>query len=663
MDRRQVKERIEKLKKEINHHRYLYLVLDRQEISDAALDSLKHELEKLERQFPEFASPDSPTQRIGGQALDKFRKIKHRVKQWSFNDAFGKEEILEWDERLRRFLKKDITLDFTAELKIDGLHVILTYERGIFKTGATRGNGVFGEDVTQNLKTIESIPLRLEKEANIVVEGEVFMKKSVFEKINKERIQKKEELFANPRNAAAGAVRQLDSKIAAQRKLDCFIYDLSWPEKEIPPAQKEELEKLKELGFKVDKHFKHCKNINEVLEFWQEWQKKRESEDYWIDGIVIKVNRRQEQEKLGFTGKAPRWALAAKWPGEEATTVVQDILVQVGRTGKITPVAVLEPVRLVGSTVSRATLHNLDEIKRLDVRVGDTVIVQKAGDVIPAILEVLIKLRPKNSKDFKMPILCPVCRSKIIRPKNEVAHYCSNKKCGAVHRRALYHFVSKKTFNIEGLGPKIIDRLLDEGLIRDAADIFSLKEEDIKPLERFAEKSAKNLMEAIEKSKKIPLSRFLFALGIKHLGEEASFELADFFGVLEKIKRAEVDDLVKTKNMGPVLSESIYQWFQDKNNLDLLDKLEKAGIEIISPRHLLKKKFGGKTFVLTGELDSMTRDEAKEKIRDLGGDIAGSVSLKTDFVVAGKEPGSKYDKAKRLGIKIINEKEFLSMIR
>lgn len=671
MTREEAKKRIEKLKKEINYHRYLYHVLDRQEISDDALDSLKHELYELEQKYPEFITPDSPTQRIGGKPLDKFEKVKHIVSQWSFNDAFEEKEILDFDKRLKKELGLD-KLDYTAELKIDGMHIILTYKKGIFEIGATRGDGRIGENVTQNLKTIESIPLKIEKPIDVVVEGEVFMRKSVFEKLNKEREKRGEELLANPRNAASGAVRQLDPKITAERKLDCFIYDLSWPEKEIPQTQKEELEKLMELGFKVNKKFKYCKDIKEVIDFWKEWGKKRESEDYWIDGIVVKVNKREYQEKLGYTGKAPRWAIAFKWPGEQATTILENVIFQVGRTGKITPVAVLKPVNIRGTKITRATLHNADEIERLGVKIGDTIIVEKAGDVIPRVVKALPALRPENAKEIKFPEICPICGSKIIRPEGEVAHYCSNKNCGAKRKNHLYYFVSKKAFDIEGLGPKIIDQLMDEGLISDAPDLFLLKEGDLEPLERFAEKSASNIVNAIKKSKKITLPRLLVSCGIKYVGEETaelltekfSPKIKDINSFIDFFQNISKEELEKIEGIGPKVAESIKSWFSERDNVKLLKDLSKVGVQIEKYLPKVKsQKLRGEIFVFTGELESMSRDKAKERVEELGAKAVDSVSKKTTIVVVGENPGSKLEKAKKLGIKIINEKEFLDLIK
>jgi len=664
----EIKQRIEKLKKEINHHRYLYHVLDKVEISDAALDSLKHELETLEQKFPEFITPDSPTQRIGGKPLDQFKKVAHVVPQWSFNDAFTPDEIREFDARVRRFLRdagsgENIIPDYTAELKIDGLHVVLTYKKGILATGATRGDGKIGEDVTQNLKTIESIPLKLEQELDLVAEGEVFMAKSVLEKLNKERQKKGEQLLANPRNAAAGAIRQLDSKIAKERRLDCFCYDLSWAGNfPAPVTQKDELEKLKELGFKVNKNWKYCADIEEAVKFWQFWLKHREKEDYWIDGIVLKLNSGDWQKRLGYTGKAPRWAIAFKFPAEQATTVVEDIVVQVGRTGALTPVAHLKPVIVMGSTISRATLHNEDEIRRLGLKIGDTVVIQKAGDVIPEVLKVLLNLRTGQEKDFKMPKKCPICGSAVARPEGEVATYCTNKKCYAQDLRRLIHFASRKAFDIRGMGRKIVQRFVDEKLIASAADIFELTKDDISVLARFGEKSADNLIEAIKKAKIITLSRFIYALGIHHVGEEMSYDLSLHFKNLENIKKASAEDLTRSRDVGPVVAESIHRFFRDPGNIKLINDLKKTGVKII-PDKQPEGRLAGRSFVITGTLSAMSREEAHDKIRALGGNVGSAVSAKTSYVVAGENPGSKYERAKKMGVKILNEKEFLKTIK
>ena len=680
MFKNQIQERIEKLKKEINYHRYLYHVLDQQKISDAALDSLKNELLKLERENPEFITNDSPTQRIGGQPLEKFKKIKHEIKQWSFNDAFDPQEIYDWEIRNKNFLEKQEKInfiDYLCELKIDGLHVVLTYKNGIFVSGATRGDGKIGEDVTQNLKTIESIPLKLEKPMDIIVEGEVWMSKKIFQELNKKRKDKGEQEFANPRNAAAGTIRQLNSKIVAERKLDCFVYDLVWSNNgDLPFSQKDELETLKKLGFKVNPNFQYCENIVQIVKYWEKWKEKKETQNYWIDGIVIKINKRKIQEALGYTGKAPRWAIAFKFPAEQTTTIVKDIIIQVGRTGVLTPVAILEPVKIMGSIVSRATLHNEDEIKRLDIKIGDTIIIQKAGDVIPDIIQVLPKLRTNKEKKFEMPLKCPICNSETKRLKDEAAYYCANQNCFAQQKEKIIHFVSKKGFNIDGFGEKIVEQLMNAKLIGNPADIFKLTQGDLEPLERFAKKSSQNLIEAIEKNKKINLAKFIFALGIRHIGEETAqllteqflcsinFQILKIKDLIFYFKNLSQEDLEQINGIGIEMAKSILQWFKNEKNIKLLAELEKAGIEIICPSIIQKKPeqlLKNKTFILTGELESMTRDEAKEKIKNLGGKVLNSVNKKIDYVIVGKNPGSKYKKAQEMKIKIINEQEFYKL--
>ncbi len=683
MTKKQAKQRIEKLKKEIHHHRYLYHVLDRQEISDEALDSLKHELYQLEQKYPEFIAPDSPTQRVGGKPLDKFKKVKHDTPMLSMEDAFNEQELQDWKKRIHKKIQKTKlskkSFEYFAEMKIDGFAISLIYKQGLFVQGSTRGNGRIGEDVTQNLKTIESVPLKLKiygempnskinnnakkliNQGTIEVRGEVYMTKKVFDKINKQREKENKPLYANPRNTAAGSIRQLDPKLAAFRDLKFLAYDLVTDFGQETHQQEHQITKA--LGFKTDPG-KYCKNLKEVMRFFKQIEKKREKLPFQIDGIVVNINHNQTFKQLGVAGKAPRGRIALKFPGKQATTVIEDIKVQVGRTGAITPVAILKPVKLGGTIISRATLHNQDEIDRLGVRIGDTVIIQRAGDVIPDVVKVLKRMRAGNEKKFHIPKKCPICGSKLVRPKGEVVHRCTNKRCGAIQKQKLYHFVSKKAFDIEGLGPKIIDQLMDEGLVSSPADIFELEEGDLIPLERFAEKSASNLVSAIEDSKKISLSRFIYALGIRHVGEETAIDLADHFNSLKKLKQTDVNELVEIEDVGEVVAKSIYHWFQNKRNLKLLDKLDKVGVNIVNPKRRVKsKKLKGKIFVFTGELKNMSRDEAKQKIRQLGGDPSSSVSKNTDYLVVGKQPGSKYDQAKKLKVKIIKEKKFLNMLK
>jgi len=687
LTKEEARKRIDKLRKEIQHHDYLYYVLDSPEISDATYDSLKRELIELEKRFPEFITPDSPSQRIGGPALEKFEKVRHKIPMLSLQDAMNEEEIGDWQERIQKLLAPSERLDYFAELKMDGLAVTLVYKDGIFFKGATRGDGFIGEEITQNLKTIKSIPLRLRieelekvlkkkiKAREIEIRGEVFMSKKAFLEVNREQKKRGEIAFANPRNAAAGSVRQLDQKITASRKLDFYGYQIIT---EIGQKTHQEVHQfLKILGFKENPYNRFCKNLEEVIDFHQQIAKIREKLPYEIDGIVVTVNNDEISKKLGVVGRTPRGSIAYKFPAAEATTKIKNIIIQVGRTGKLTPVALLEPVKVKGVTISRATLHNEDEIKRLDVKIGDTVIVQRAGDVIPDVIGVLKNLRTGKEKKFQMPKKCPICGSKVYRKEGEVDHYCSNKKCFASQRRYLYHFVSKKAFDIEHLGPKVIDQLVNEGLIKDGADIFSLTQNDLEPLERFAEKSAQNLIEAINKAKKIPLSRFIYSLGIRHIGEENAQLLAQqavtklkikneklkIKEVLKVFQKLSLEELQSIPGIGPIVGQSIYDWFHNEKNIKFLEKLEKNGVELEVPKIKFSLKLKGKIFVLTGALKSMTRDEAKEKIRLLGGDVSSSVSKNTDFVVVGEEPGSKYEKAKRFGVKIINENEFLAMLK
>lgn len=671
MTKAEAKIRIEKLRKEINRYRYLYHVLDKSEISDAANDSLKHELDKLEREYPEFITPDSPTQRVGGEPLKEFVKVRHAIPMLSLNDAFSEEEMRDWEKRILKLLPSGTKLDYYAEIKMDGLAVSLIYRDGIFALGATRGNGQVGEDVTHNLKTIEAIPLRLETEhlpeawrrlvkGTVEVRGEVYMTKAVLERLNKLQSKRGGPEFANPRNAAAGSIRQLDPKIAAQRQLNFYAYDLITDFGQKTHAESHEL--FHKLGFKNNPENQPGRDLEEVIKYYHRIEKKRPSLPYQMDGVVVNVNNIATFRKLGVAGKAPRGAIAFKYPAEQATTIVEDIQVQVGRTGALTPVAWLKPVQVAGSIISRATLHNEDEIRRLDVRIGDTVIIQKAGDVIPDIVEALPKLRTGHERKFHFPKKCPVCGSPVIRREGEAAYYCTNSKCFAQSKEALYHFVSKTAFDIDGLGPKIIDQLWEKGLIRDSADIYNLTKDDLQPLERFAEKSAANLVEAIAKSREITLARFIYGLGIRHVGEETAIDLAQHFGTLEKIRQANQAELQAVFEIGEVVAESVESYFKKAENVRLLEKLLKNGVKIINPKRRAAT-LTGKTFVLTGTLASLTRDEAKAKIREAGGDVSSSVSSETDYVVAGEEPGSKLDKAKKLGIKVLAEPEFLKMIR
>jgi DNA ligase (NAD+) len=663
----EIKERVEKLRASIEHHRYNYHVLDKEEISDTALDSLKNELVLLEKEYPELITPDSPTQRVAGKPLDQFVKVPHKVPQWSFNDAFTEEDIIDFDGRVKKIIKaeleKDIDPEYVCELKIDGLKIVLEYEKGLLKTAATRGDGRIGEDVTMNVRTIQSVPLKLTKPVDSIVEGEIWLSKSNFERLNKKQAKEGKPLYANPRNVAAGTIRQLDPSIVAGRNLEAFVYDIARYDK-VPPTQVGELVLLQELGFKVNRHFKECRDIQAVIAYWKEWQKKKDKQDYWIDGIVVKVNEKFYQTALGYTGKAPRYAIAFKFPAEQVTTIVEDIVLQIGRTSVLTPVAHLKPVLVAGSTVSRATLHNEDEIHRLDVRVGDTVVLQKAGDVIPDIVKVLTELRTGKEKPYVFPKKVPECGGdgSIERIPGQAAYRCVFKDSFAVQKRRLYHFAGKHAFDIDGLGPKIIDRLLEEHLISTAYDVFTLKYGDLEGLEGFQEKSINNLLSALEKARRVELARFIIALSIPQVGEETANDVALYFRSIENIKNASIEELQAIDGVGDVVAQAIFNWFRDTINKDFLKKFLKE-VEIINPASKGKQPLKGMIFVLTGTLASLDRDQAKEKIRALGGDVSSSVSAKTSYVVAGESAGSKLDKAEELGVKVLDEEAFLKMIK
>ena len=662
------KERYEKLKKVLNYHRHLYYVLDTPEIPDSAYDELEEELRRLEQAYPELITVDSPTQRVGGEPQKEFKKVTHTVAQWSFNDAFTPDDMYAFDTRVKRVLGTD-DVAYTCELKIDGLKVVLMYEEGVLKTAATRGDGVVGEDVTHNVRTINSVPLALPRPVEVVVEGEIWMSEQALQKTNKERALQSEPLFANPRNAAAGSVRQLDPKVAAARGLDTFIYDVAKTSEKLSGTQAQELEYLKELGFKVNPHHKLFDSIDGVILYWREWQKKSKSQGYWIDGVVVKVNDTAQQEKLGYTGKAPRFAIAFKFPAEQVTTVVEDIVLQIGRTGVLTPVAHLRPVLVAGSTVSRATLHNEDEITRLDVRVGDTVILQKAGDVIPDIVRVLVDLRTGKEKPYQWPTHVPECGGDglIERIPGQAAWRCVAKDSFAQMRRKFRHFASKGALNIEGMGPSTVDALLEAQLVQHFDDFFTLTEGDLRTLEGFAEVSAKKLLESISRvSKRVPLARLITGLSIPQVGEETAILLARRFETIDNIAKAKEVDLQVISGIGDVVAREIVSWFTLVENKELIQRLKKLisieNVELISSLNLDNLPLAGKTFVLTGTMENMSRDEAKEKIRALGGDVSSSVSKKTSYVVAGAEAGSKLDKAQELGVDVLSEQEFLELL-
>lgn len=683
-----IKKRIEKLRKEVDQHRYFYHVLDKPEIDDSVFDSLMEELINLEKENPQFYSSTSPSQRVGGVVLDKFVKVKHHIRQWSFDDVFDLTGLRKWEEKIERIiLKKKLKIfipnevKYCAELKIDGLKIILEYSEGKLVRGATRGDGEIGEDVTENIKTIKSIPLELSQKINVIVVGEIWLGKSELEKINKGRREKVEAEFANTRNAAAGSIRQLNSSVVAQRRLDSFIYDIEplAGENLKIESQIDKLELLKELGFKVNSFYHKCKNLDEVEIFYQQWTKNKNRENYELDGIVIKVNPQILQVALGYTGKSPRWGIAYKFPAEKVTTIIEDIFIQVGRTGALTPVAQLRPVRVAGSLVSRATLHNEDEINKLDIKIGDTVVIQKAGDVIPEVVSVVRNLRTGGEKKFKFPKICPICGGEIVREnisintkeKISAAQYCINPNCFAIELQKTIHFVGRKGFDIEGLGEKIVEQLIQTGIIENMADIFEIKKGDLEPLERFAEKSADNLVKAIEERRKIVLEKFLFALGIRHVGEETTVLIKNSLKDALKLKITNLEELIdvfpqikkeeweKIDGIGIKSAESLVSWFKNVENIKLLKKMKSLGVDFLKDdSDKVNYRIKGKTFVITGTLANFTRDEIKDIIRKGGGKISSSVSNKTDFLVAGEKAGSKYQKAQKLGVKMIDEGEF-----
>lgn len=675
MDKQIIKQRIKKLKQEINKIRYSYHVLDKQIVPDSVKDSLQHELFKLEQEHPEFVTSDSPTQRVGGKPLGKFVKVKHETPMMSMEDAFIFEELQEWEKRIQKLVPNK-KLDYFVEQKMDGLAISLLYKKGLLVQATTRGDGVTGEDVTQNVKTIEAIPLQLETEKlknretkkrivdQLEVRGEVFLPKKSFAELNKKQEEKDKAKFANPRNAAAGSIRQLDSKITASRHLDFLPYGIKIPVAKRVGTQKEIYDFLSELGFKINKHNQYCKNLNEVQTFHTHWAKAREKLPYLTDGVVVKVNNLSLQNRLGFIGKAYRWEIAYKFPAEQVTTIVKDIIVQVGRTGALTPVAVLEPISVAGSTVSRATLHNEDEVHRKDVRVGDTVILQKAGDVIPEVVKVLKDLRPAYTKEFNMPKTCPICGSPVVRPKGEAIHRCSNLNCFAVMRQRIIHFASKKAFDIEGLGPKIVDQLINNHLIKSSVDLFDLESGDLTPLERFAEKSAQNIYAAIQKAKKVTLERFIYALGIRLVGAELSEDLAKQFGDLKEFRLASYDKVYNMYGVAEKTAKTINQWLINKGHQKFIDELLDRGIKVEKYHSPVKaNKLQGQSFIVTGTLPTLSRDDAHKKIIQYGGVVHSSISPKTNYLILGENPGSKFEKAKKFGTKIIDERQFLAMLK
>ena len=656
------KERAEELRREINYHNYRYHVLDDPVISDEEYDRIMRELVKLEEKFPQLVTQDSPTQRVGAPPAEAFRPVRHRARMMSLDNVFDEEELRAFIHRVENQVGKT---GYVCELKIDGAGIALTYENGIFTRGATRGDGVTGEDVTANLRTVKSLPLRLLGEDAVPyleIRGEVFMPKQAFLELNRQREEEGQPPFANPRNAAAGSLRQLDPRITASRNLHLICYEIGYCEGREFRTHQEVLEQISSWGFHVSDHWRPAAGVEEIVAFCQEWISRRDELAYEVDGAVVKVDPLGLRERLGATSKAPRWAVAYKFPAEEKTTRLLNIEINVGRTGALTPTAVLEPVFVGGSTVSRATLHNEDEIRRKGIKIGDVVLVHKAGDVIPEVIKPIMEMRDGTERDFIMPDRCPACGGRVYRPEGEVVARCVNVDCPARLFESILHFASRGAMDIEGLGPATIRELMDKGYVRSVEDIYYLEEEQLYNLTGFKDKAVSNLMNAIRESKKRPLSRLLFALGIRHVGSHLAEVLAKRYRRMEELARAGEEELLTIAEVGPTVAESVRAFFEEPRNLELIRRLRQAGVNMEEkveegPRHL-----EGLTFVLTGALSSMTREEAREALEARGGRVSSGVSRKTDYVVAGTDPGSKYEKARELGVRIIGEEEFLSLL-
>ena len=663
-----IQKEIAELREKIRYHEHRYYVLDNPEISDFEFDELMQRLKELELKHPELVTPDSPTQRVGGAPASSFPKVRHPVPMLSLDNTYSVDELRDFDRRVRELAGRD-EVEYVAELKLDGLSMALTYEHGELVRAVTRGDGEVGEDVTLNVRTIRSVPLRLDAKqlaligspAKFEVRGEVIMTLKSFEKTNAQREAAGEPRFANPRNSAAGTIRQLDPRIVAERNLDMFVYYLRVHDVEFKGDHSHTLELLSRMGFKVNRHWKRCPAFDDLLAYISEWEPKRDKLDYEIDGIVIKVNNTALWPELGSTAKSPRWAVAFKYPARQATTTVNGIRAQVGRTGTLTPVADLEPVDVGGVTVSHATLHNMDEIERLGVKIGDTVLIQRAGEVIPQVVKVVKAVA--HGRPFEMPKKCPVCGEDVRRAEGEVAYRCVNTACPAKLKESLLYFASRRAMNIDGLGDALVDQLVDKGMVKDVADLYKLTNAQVADLERMGEKSAQNLIDEIERSKKEPLARVIFALGIRFVGERTGKLLAEHFGSLDKLADATAEQLMEAEEVGPRVAEAIREFFDEKRNREVIGKLRAAGLQFTAEqKRKADGKLIGKQFVLTGTLPTYSRDQAKEMIEANGGRVVGSVSKKTDYVVAGADPGSKLDKARTLGIAVLDEAALLGLV-
>jgi DNA ligase (NAD+) len=665
-----IEKKIEALRDQISHHEYRYFVLDDPEISDFEFDKLVEQLKKLEADNPELITPDSPTQRVGGKPREGVVKVAHSSPMLSLDNTYNEDELRAWERRVHELSgRKDV--DYVCELKLDGMSLALVYEDGRLVRGVTRGDGTIGEDVTLNIRTVRSIPLAISKEKlktagiapDFEVRGELLMPAASFQKMNEDREAKGLSLFANPRNATAGTVRQLDASITASRRLDFFPYILLRDGRTYFDRHWDSLEALETAGFKVNQNRALAKNMEDVWKFIGNWEAKRESLPYEIDGVVIKVDRTGLQRELGFTGKAPRWAIAYKYAARAGITRIEDIRVQVGRTGKLTPVAMLAPVAIGGTTVRNATLHNMDEIERLGVKIGDWVQVERGGDVIPKVVKVIEdKDHPRGHKTFQMPEKCPVCGTKVVKTEGEVDYRCVNANCPAKLLGTILHFASRGIMNIDGMGESLVNQLIERGLVKNVADIYDLTKKDLLTLERFADKSAQNILDEIEKSKTLPLERVIYGLGIRMVGERTAQFLAEHFGSMDALMNARQEELEQVNEVGPRIAESISEFFQEPKNRDLVKRLRDSGLTFTGKKRERGTKLAGKTFVLTGTFAKYSRDEAKKLIEDAGGRVSGSVSKKTDYVVAGSDAGSKLDRAKELGVPVIEEKEMEKLV-